>query len=182
MTEEARIHWDDRYAGMGPAAAFTIAPPTTFAPHEHLFPTRGHALEIACGQGRAAVWLARRGLDVWGLDISPVAVNSAQELAARVEVDSRCRFDVVDLDGGLPDGPLVDLILCHLFRDSSLDQLLLERLAPGGMLAIAALSEVDVGPGRFRVAAGELHAAFANEINVVAEGEQDGHAWLLGRA
>jgi SAM-dependent methyltransferase len=118
---------------------------------------------------------------VWGIDVSPVAIGFARESADRAGVADRCRFDVVDLDGGLPDGPLVDLVLCYLFRDARLDKQIAERLAPGGLLAIAALSVVDVGPGPFRVSPGELPQAFA-EIEVVAQAEAAGQAWLLARA
>jgi SAM-dependent methyltransferase len=117
-------------------------------------------------------------MDVWGLDVSPVAVGLARELAAHHGVGDRCRFDVVDLDDGLPDGPPVDLVLCHRFRDARLDRAILERLAPGGLLAMAALSEVGVGPGPFRASPGELRMAFA-DLDVVAEDEGDGQAWLL---
>jgi hypothetical protein len=46
------------------------------------------------------------------------------------------------------------------------------------LLAIAVLSEVDQGPGPFRVAPGELRAAFS-ALTVVREGEARGEAWLL---
>jgi SAM-dependent methyltransferase len=181
MTEEDRARWDDRYARLGPAAMHGTGPPPPFAAYEHLFPTAGHALDLACGQGVGAVWLASRGLDVWGVDISPVAIDQARDLARRAAVDDRCRFDVVDLDGGLPDGPPVDLVFCHRFRDRRLDAAIVRRLAPGGLLAITALSEVDASPGPFRVVAGELPAAFA-DLAVLAAGEGNGEAWLLAKA
>ena len=136
---------------------------------------------MACGQGLGTVWLARRGLYVWGLDVSPVAIAQARDLAERIGVGDHCRFDVVDLDESLPAGPPVDVILCHKFRDRRLDQAIIGRLAPGGLLAIAVLSEVGAAPGPFRAVAGELPAAFG-ELDLVAAGEGDGHAWLLARA
>ena len=181
MAEEDRIRWDARYSGIDPAAEGAPGPPPRFAAHEHLLPTAGRALDVACGRGRCAVWLAARGLSVWGLDVSAVAVGQARELAERTGVRARCRFDVVDLDDGLPDGPPADLIVCHLFRDPRLDRALVERLAPGGLLAMAVLSETDVGPGPFRVRPGGLRTAFA-DLDVLAEGEASGEAWLVARA
>lgn len=87
---------------------------------------------------------------------------------------------MADLDDGLPPGPPVDVILCHKFRDRRLDAAIVERLAPGGLLAISALSEVGAKPGPFRVTAGELPAAFASLEQITAE-EGDGEAWLLAR-
>ena len=181
MTREDRRRWDERYTSQGPALAGAAEPPGVFAPYAKAFSTTGRALDLACGQGLGTVWLAQRGLNVWGLDVSPVAIAQARDLAERNGVGDRCRFDVVDLDEGLPDGPPVDVILCHKFRDRRLDQAIIGRLAPGGLLAIAVLSEVGAAPGPFRAVAGELPDAFA-DLDLVAAGEGDGYAWLLGRA
>jgi len=180
VTGTDRLHWDDRYSGVGPAPADDIGPPPLFASHEHLFPSSGRALELACGRGRAAAWLASRGLQVWAVDVSPVAIGLAQDLVRRAGLAHGCRFEVADLDEGIPPGPPVDLVLCHMFREPRLDHAIVERLLPGGLLAIAALSEVDVGPGRYRAPSGELLEAFG-KLDVIESGEQNGEAWLLGR-
>ncbi|BCZ24529.1 class I SAM-dependent methyltransferase [Mycobacterium senriense] len=180
MGEADRHRWDERYAAKGPPLLSSVAPPAVFAGHTDLFPTAGRALDLACGQGTGSVWLASRGLQVVGLDVSPVAISHARELAQRAAVGNRCRFDVVDFDGGLPAGVPVDVILCCKFRAPRLDRAIIERLAPGGLLAIAALSEVGATPGPFRAAAGELPAAFAG-LDLLGADEGDGQAWLLAR-
>ncbi|MGV0715872.1 class I SAM-dependent methyltransferase [Mycolicibacterium sp. XJ662] len=180
MSEQDRIRWEERYRSRGAPPAEAVSIPAVFAPFADLFPPEGRALDLACGQGRFSVWLARRGMEVWGLDISPTAISHARDLAALNGVDDRCRFDVVDLDSGLPPGPPVDLIVCRLFRDHRLDQPIIERLAPGGLLAISARSAVGAGPGRARVAPGELTTAFAR-LEIIAADEADGKAWLLAR-
>jgi SAM-dependent methyltransferase len=181
VTEDDRARWDERYERVGPAPlAAAGEPPPILANHEHEVPASGHALDIACGRGPVAVWLAQRGLDVWGIDISPVAIDFAQDLARRAGVADRCRFDVLDLDDGLPEGPPADVIVANRFRDRRLDGELIRRLAPGGLLAVTALSEVGAAPGRFRIPRGELPAAFA-ELHLIAAGEGDGEAWLLAR-
>jgi 2-polyprenyl-3-methyl-5-hydroxy-6-metoxy-1,4-benzoquinol methylase len=181
VTREDRRRWDQRYTSQGPVPVGAVEPPGVFASYTEAFPTTGCALDLACGQGHGSVWLARRGLNVWGLDVSVVAIDQARDLAEHSGVADRCRFDVVDLDEGLPDGPPVDVILCHRFRDRRLDQAIVGRLAPGGLLAIAVLSEVGAAPGPFRAAAGELPATFG-DLSVVADGEGEGYAWLLARA
>jgi SAM-dependent methyltransferase len=180
VTAQDRRRWDDRYAQRGPAPVDAIAPPAAFEPYTSAFPTRGPALDLACGQGQAAVWLARRGMTVQGLDVSAVAVEQARGLARRCGVEDRCRFAVADLDDGLPPGPPVAMILCLRFRDRRLDRPIAARLEPGGLLAITALSEVGAAPGPFRVPAGELPAAFA-DLDILAAGEAAGEAWLLAR-
>jgi 2-polyprenyl-3-methyl-5-hydroxy-6-metoxy-1,4-benzoquinol methylase len=180
MSEDDRRHWDERYAEGGIAPVGDHGPPPAFVSVQHLFPSEGLALDLACGRGRASVWLAMRGMDVVGVDVSPVAIDLARELARLSGVTDRCRFGVHDLDQGLPEGSQVDLVLCHKFRDPDLDLALMDRLAPEGLLAVVTLSEVDAGPGRFRARPGELREAFGS-LEVLAEGEADGMAWLIGR-
>jgi len=93
-------------------------------------------------------------MSVLGVDVSPVARDLARQLASRSGVADRCRFEVWDLDEGLPPGLPVDLVICHMFREPRLDRLMVDRLRPGGVLAIATLSEVGVEPGRFRARLG----------------------------
>jgi 2-polyprenyl-3-methyl-5-hydroxy-6-metoxy-1,4-benzoquinol methylase len=179
VSEEDRRRWDERYVDTDRAAAEPMLP-ELFSPVEHLFPIEGRALEVACGRGALSVWLASRGMEVLGVDVSPVAMDVARELASRRGVADRCLFEVWDLDHGLPPGPTVDLVVCHMYREPRLDRELIERLAPGGLLAVASLSEVGAGPGRFRALPGELSEAFA-ELEVLAEAEGEGMTWLLGR-
>lgn len=180
MSEHDRLRWDERYAARVAPSPGTVGIPAAFAGHAETFPTSGTALDLACGAGAGSVWLARRGLAVWGVDVSPVAVEQARDLAAHGGVADACRFDVVDLDSGLPPGPTVSVVLCHRFRDRRLDAQIVERLEPGGLLAIAVLSEVGAAPGRHRAVRGELATAFA-ALHPIAGGEADGEAWLLAR-
>lgn len=181
MSDEDREHWDSRYADLGVAPdAAALSPLPLFAHVEEQFPTSGTALDVACGRGRGAVWLASRGMTVFGIDVSPVAVDLAAKHAERSGFADSCTFAVHDLDDGLPAGEPVDLVLCYLFREADIDEALMERVRPGGLLAVACLSEVGHGPGRFRAAPGELTAAFAS-LTPLEAGEAEGHAWLLGR-
>lgn len=174
------MRWDDRYAAQGPAGSDEVGPPAAFADVAGHFPTTGTGLDLACGRGGAAVWLAQRGLRVLGVDVSAVAIEQARDLAQRCGVADRTRFDVVDLDDGLPAGPPADVIVCAQFSDRRLDAPIRSRLAAGGLLAVSVLSEVGATPGRYRAAPGELTAAFG-DLEVLTAGEADGRAWLLGR-
>ncbi len=180
MSDEDRRHWDARYTEGVIAPVGHAIPPPVFASFEHLFPTRGLALELACGRARGALWLASRGMEVYGVDVSSVAIDLARDLVSRSGFANRCRFDVVDLDGGLPECPPVDLLFCHLFRDPRLDRAMIDRLAPGGLLAVAVLSEVGHGPGPFRAQPGELRRAFG-ELELLVEREGEGTACILAR-
>ncbi len=177
---EKNSRWDSVYSNSAARVPGKEIPLPTFIDCAEQFPARGRCLEIACGQGQTAVWLARRGMDVYGVDLSPVAIAQARMLATNAGVSEHCHFEVHDLDAGLPDTPPVDLLLCHKFRDTRLYPAMKARLAPGGMLAIVVLSEVDAKPGRFRAKAGELQHAFGG-MQIVSQGEKDGLGWLVGR-
>jgi SAM-dependent methyltransferase len=151
-----------------------------FAPYQDVFPRAGFAVDLACGSGTTSVWLAALGLEVCGLDISTIALDRARHLAVIHELSGRCRFQLADLDLGLPAGPPADVVLCNMFRDQRLYQPIIGRLKSGGLLAVAVLSEVGGQPGPFRAGAGELRAAF-EELSVLADGEGEGRAWLLAR-
>lgn len=183
MSESDRLHWDPRHTIAGlPNPDEDPAPPTVFAHVEDMFPTRGSALELACGRGRDAIWLASRGMTYRGVDVSPVAIEFARSLAKARGVAEQCRFEVFDLDDGLPPGDPVDLLFCHLFRKNpSLDEPMVQRIAPGGLLAVASLSVVGSdSPGRFHAPPGELRASFGH-LEVLDEGEGSGMAWILAR-
>ncbi len=179
MTTDDRRLWDDRY-GSASVDDAAPSPPPEFAAFVDEFPVEGPALDVACGRGGASLWLASRGLDVVGVDVSSVAIRHARDAANRLDLEARCRFEPIDLDAGLPEGPSVVVLLCRLFRDPRLDHAFMERLAPGGLLAAVALSEVGATPGRFRASPGELLEAYG-DLDVIDHGEADGVARLLAR-
>jgi len=59
----------------------------------------GRALEIGCGTGTNAIFLAHQGFDVLGIDISEIAVEKA-----RAKAQGRCRFEAVDFLAAAPPG------------------------------------------------------------------------------
>lgn len=82
----AREDWNARYAQK--ELVWSAQPNRLFAAEVGgLEP--GRALDLACGEGRNAVWLAERGWRVTGVDFSDVALGKAEQLAASrgVEVE-----------------------------------------------------------------------------------------------
>lgn len=179
MSDDDRARWNERWAAAG-AVGSQVQPPFAFTDHLDAFPTEGRALDVACGRGEASVWLALRGMRVRGVDASDTAVSMAAQLGDANDVSDVCEFVEWDLDTGLPFGEPVDLLLCHMFRDERLYSSMIDRLAPGGVLAIAVRSEVGGAPGPYAAAQNELSVAFAELEHIVAH-EGDGLAWLLAR-
>lgn len=179
MSEQERRRWDIRYADAG-RGGLASGPPPAFADAEDLFPTRGEALEIACGRGLGAVWLAGRGMSYHGVDVSPIAIELARDLVNASGQATRCILEVWDLDDGLPPGGPVDLLFCHLFRDTRLYGAMIERVKSRGMLAVATLSVVGGESGEHRALPGELERAFGH-LDVLEQGESEGTTWILAR-
>ncbi len=182
VAEDDGVRWDARYAGRPDLPVEALRPPSAFVDLAGLFPTAGSALELACGDGSGAAWLAGRGLDVFAVDVSGEAVSRGRDLVARAGLAERCRFAVVDLDDGLPPGPPVDLVVCHLFNARALDEAMVDRLTPGGLVAVAVLGGEGGPMGRFRAAPGELLERFDPlEVEVLDHREGDGVARLVAR-
>src|ERR1700712_1041252 len=72
--------WDERYAAAGLVWSAT---PNQFVAAELAALPPGRALDLACGEGRNALWLADRGWQVTAVDFSRVALDKGRALAAR---------------------------------------------------------------------------------------------------
>ena len=178
MAVSDQHHWDGRYAALGHPPV--PRPPRHFPELAHHLPPSGTAIELACGRGEASVWLAQHGLTVTGYDVSPIAVAAARHLARTGGVGDRTTFTAADLSERPPASEPADLLLCHLYLPHLSGSDLLRLVADDGIVAIATLSEVDAGPGRFRTAPGELLGLFPT-LDVISHIEANGVARLLAR-
>lgn len=77
-------HWDARYGERDDGMWSGRPNGRLVAEVEGLPP--GRALDVGCGEGADAIWLAQRGWAVTAVDISAVAVDRARRAAARVAV------------------------------------------------------------------------------------------------
>ncbi|MFM1724377.1 methyltransferase domain-containing protein [Rhodococcus sp. PAM 2766] len=105
--------------------------------------TPGTALDVGCGEGADAIWLARRGWTVHGIDLSSVAIERAAEHAAEAGDDIAGRVtweaaDLVEWDPGTTRYDLVTSQYVHLPSGERevLYRRLAELVAPGGTLLI----------------------------------------------
>lgn len=77
--DDARAFWDQRFAA--PEYIFGKAPNRFLVSQAMRLRPGMRALDVACGEGRNAVWMAGLGCDVLGVDISPLAIDKAKRLA-----------------------------------------------------------------------------------------------------
>ena len=99
----------------------------------------GTALDVGCGEGADAIWLASRGWQVTGLDVSAVAIGRAEQ-AARA-TGASIDWIVGDLVDSVPSGQKFDLVALSypaLPTASASESVgaLLEATAPGGTLLV----------------------------------------------
>ncbi len=93
MSESAR--WEERYRS-GDTPWDTGRPSSELQrviAEEHILPCR--AIELGCGSGTNAVWLAQQGFEVTAVDLSPLAISRARERAAAE--GARVRFLSADV-------------------------------------------------------------------------------------
>lgn len=93
------MDWDDRFAGA--VHFYGTAPAAFLTQNADVFPPGARLLSLAEGEGRNAVWLAGRGLEVCAIEPSANALRKAEALAARGKV----RVDWRALDLTAPDWP-----------------------------------------------------------------------------
>jgi SAM-dependent methyltransferase len=92
--------WNDRYASGEPLPWDTGTPdPILVEMIESRAIPPGRALDVGCGTGTNAIYLAHHGFDVVGVDISPFAVENA-----RARAHGRCRFETIDFLNEAPPG------------------------------------------------------------------------------
>lgn len=96
----------------------------------------GAALDVGMGNGRNAIYLARKGWKVTGVDISQAAMKQAQQEAAKLKLEIEARAgDVSKMNLGRST---YDLIVCTYVQIVAVDQArkFIDALKPGGLLIV----------------------------------------------
>lgn len=152
-----REKWDERYR-----AAADDAPPDAarvLLENAHLLPPRGRALDLACGRGGNALWLAGRGLETHAWDLSPVAIETLRRHAADAEL--QLHVETRDVVAAPPSARSFDLVVVSHFLERALFPALLAALRPDGLLCYQTFTRSRVserGPSNptYRLADNEL--------------------------
>jgi SAM-dependent methyltransferase len=142
--------WNERYGGAG--LAYGDAPNEFLAQAAEAFPTRGTALDLGAGEGRNALFLASRGLDVLAVDQSEVGMQKAQRRAQERGLPLRTQAaDLREFDAAPGSFEVVASIFVHLPADlrGSLHGRLRSWLRPGGVFVLEAYApdQLERGTG-----------------------------------
>ena len=140
--------------------------PSAFLERVHASAPAGPALDLACGTGRATVFLALQGRDCEGWDVDESALERARAFAERTGA-TRATFRQVDLERGeLPaPEPRHALIVVVRYLHRELFPWIERSLAPGGVLVYETFrrGQERFGPprrARHLLEPGELRVAF----------------------
>lgn len=147
---DEHVEWDERYAGSD--RIWSGLPNGTLVT-ELVGRAPARALDVGCGEGADAVWLAAIGWDVTGLDVSSVALARAALHAREADVD------IEWMPAGLLDADLrgreFDLVSAQYpaLRTTATheaERALPAAVAPGGVLLVVHHADVDPETARAR--------------------------------
>ena len=154
--------WDKRYRLGEHAAADLEAPPTALVVNTAQTLRPGRALDLACGAGRNALWLAEHGWEVTAVDGAPSAIEILRSRAA--ERDLNVNAIVADLEKHEFEIASAewDLVTICYYLQRDLFEPAKRGVAPGGVLiAIVHINEPGEAVGGHRLRPGELQKYFA---------------------
>jgi len=108
----------------------SLEPATFLVENMELLP-RGRVLDVAMGNGRNAIFMAKAGYEVEGVDRSPEAVNMALDAAREAGVNIKAQ--VADLEGEYKiNKGAYEVIICFNYLQRSLIPQIREGVRPGG--------------------------------------------------
>jgi SAM-dependent methyltransferase len=157
-------HWDARYAEK---ERMWSGRPNAALVRETSGLTPGTALDLGCGEGADAIWLAGRGWRVTGVDISGLALERAALHAEAEGVADRVAWRRQDLGEVFPEGEfdLVSAQFLHSRVELPREEILrraADAVAPGGILLVVGHTEVP--PGHHEGHGDDLSLPTAQEV------------------
>ena len=139
--------WNAKYAT---AEYIWKAEPNRFLPELTAGLRVGRALDLACGEGRNAVWLAEQGWTVTGVDFSDVGLDKARRMATERGVD--IEWICADATNWQPPADGFDLVVVFYLQLAADERrramcVAARALAPGGTLLVVAHDTTNLTDG-----------------------------------
>ena len=153
------IGWEQRYRSQEPSDS--LPNPLVVETTSSLAP--GRALDLACGAGHNALWVAQQGWSVTAIDGSATAIEILRSRAERSSVTIDARIADLEESGFAIATSCYDLIImCYYFQRNLIEQCR-QGLVPGGvMVVITLLIEPGKERSTFRLQPTELRRYFAD--------------------
>ena len=163
----------------------TGRPQTEFIQLEQAGEIVGSVLDVGCGTGENALYLAAQGHDVWGVDFAPASIQKAREKAVqRHQTVTFSVLNVLELHTlGRTFDTVIDSGLFHVLSDEERPRFvdnLATTIHPGGTYFMLCWSELEPagGYGPRRITQAEIQASFQKgwHINYIKPAAFD--SWL----
>ena len=139
--------WDERYRSSDLVWGLR---PNLWVERELADLTPGSALDLACGEGRNAVWLATRGWQVTAVDFSQVGLDKGRQLELAASA-SGIEWVCADATTYRPAQPVDLALLCYLQLPADARRRSVraaaEALAPGGTLLVVGHDSTNITDG-----------------------------------
>ena len=160
MNKTDQTKWDQIYTDGNEKPA---GPCRALSSHSHLLPAEGDALDLACGRGGNALYLAARGFSTRAWDVSAVATQSLSDVAGRYGLPLVAEQRDVTADP--PASGSFDIIVVSRFLDRTLAPAICAALREHGLLFYQTFIREktgDTGPNNpaYRLEANELLRLF----------------------
>jgi len=181
-SEDQRANWDLKYEqGL---TSLTQPDPFFISAYEQVvdqsFPNAGEALDLACGLGRHALWLASRNWRVTAVDLSDVAIGNLNKAA--LTLDLNLDLLVGDAAEYKFEPTRFDVIVLFYHLDRNLFPKMVSALKPGGLLIckmslkwesdgrLPTVSATPLGRNELPLLVPELHVLYQEERPVRSRG------------
>ncbi len=160
MSSQLRDKWNARYSADNLCGSAT----EVLSENLHLLPTKGVALDLACGLGANSLLLAKQGMTVQSWDISDIACQKLQDQADTEALAIKTFTQEIRVSCFRP--ARFDVIVVSRFLDRSVCNAIMESLKPAGLLFYQTYTQQKVnqqGPKnpRFLLAERELLTLFS---------------------
>jgi tellurite methyltransferase len=153
--------WDERYRSGERAAEDIDAAPTPLLVETSKRLTPGRALDLACGSGRNALWLAEQAWSVTAVDGSPAAIEILRSQASSrgVTVDMKVA-DLEKFEFQIEPASWNLIAICY-YLQRDLFAPAKQGVVPGGIvISMVHITEPDEEPTAHRLRPGELERYF----------------------
>jgi SAM-dependent methyltransferase len=125
------------------------SPPASWlSEHSYLLPDAGTALDLACGGGRHALWLASTGLSVTAIDRDPDALDRLQCAAASRGLAVATQVQDLETDGFRLGSGVFDVIVAVHYLHRPLFPALIDSLKSGGLLIYETFTRAQAAIGK----------------------------------
>ena len=160
---------------------------------DFLLPSQGHCLDLACGLGGNALFMAQRQLTVTAWDISDVAIDKLNTTAQQRNVSGNLQASICDIESLQHIPTQYDVIVVSYFLHRPICPIITAALKPGGLLYYQTFCDHKVsqrGPSsnRFLLKNNELLSLFPDlsvrfyqehhHCGDISQGDRD-CAWLV---